>query len=89
VLTSCWDVLAKQVAAGINFGLSGRPYWTTDIGGFFVNEFKALPRCSEVKAAAQKLIAGRLSRRETVAKRSVRRLQRSRGARAAARCAVS
>jgi len=34
-----WDVFAKQVAAGINFGLSGLPYWTTDIGGFFVNEY--------------------------------------------------
>jgi alpha-D-xyloside xylohydrolase len=34
-----WDVLAKQVAAGINVGLSGLPYWTTDIGGFFVNEY--------------------------------------------------
>jgi alpha-D-xyloside xylohydrolase len=34
-----WDVFAKQVAAGINFGLSGLPYWTTDIGGFFANEY--------------------------------------------------
>jgi alpha-D-xyloside xylohydrolase len=34
-----WDVFAKQVAAGINFSLSGLPYWTTDIGGFFVNEY--------------------------------------------------
>lgn len=34
-----WEVFAKQVAAGINFGLSGLPYWTTDIGGFFVNEY--------------------------------------------------
>jgi alpha-D-xyloside xylohydrolase len=34
-----WDVFGKQVAAGINFGLSGLPYWTTDIGGFFANEY--------------------------------------------------
>jgi len=34
-----WDVFARQVAAGINFGLSGVPYWTTDIGGFFANEY--------------------------------------------------
>jgi alpha-D-xyloside xylohydrolase len=34
-----WDMFAKQVAAGINFGLSGLPYWTTDIGGFFANEY--------------------------------------------------
>jgi alpha-D-xyloside xylohydrolase len=38
-IQATWDVLAKQVAAGINFGLSGLPYWTTDIGGFFVNEY--------------------------------------------------
>jgi alpha-D-xyloside xylohydrolase len=38
-IDATWDVLAKQVAAGINFGLSGLPYWTTDIGGFFVNEY--------------------------------------------------
>jgi alpha-D-xyloside xylohydrolase len=34
-----WASFAKQVAAGINFGLSGLPYWTTDIGGFFANEY--------------------------------------------------
>jgi len=33
---STWDVFAKQVAAGINFGLTGIPYWTTDIGAFTV-----------------------------------------------------
>ncbi|MDP4238443.1 MAG: glycoside hydrolase family 31 protein [Bacteroidota bacterium] len=36
-----WDVFHKQIAGGINFSLSGIPYWTTDIGGFYVhdNEF--------------------------------------------------
>jgi alpha-D-xyloside xylohydrolase len=38
-IEATWDVFAKQVAAGINFGLSGLPYWTTDIGAFFVNEY--------------------------------------------------
>ena len=38
-IQATWDVFAKQVAAGINFGLSGIPYWTTDIGGFFVNQY--------------------------------------------------
>ncbi len=38
-IQASWDVLAKQVAAGINFSLSGLPYWTTDIGGFFVNQY--------------------------------------------------
>lgn len=29
-----WDVLHNQISGGINFSLSGIPYWTTDIGGF-------------------------------------------------------
>lgn len=31
-----WTVFRNQIAGGINFCLSGIPYWTTDIGGFFV-----------------------------------------------------
>lgn len=27
--------LRRQVPAGLNFALSGNPYWTTDIGGYF------------------------------------------------------
>jgi alpha-D-xyloside xylohydrolase len=30
-------VYAKQIPAGLNFCLSGIPYWTTDIGAFFVS----------------------------------------------------
>jgi alpha-D-xyloside xylohydrolase len=30
-----WDVFRKQIPAGLNFSLSGIPYWNTDIGGFF------------------------------------------------------
>ncbi|MBO9200715.1 MULTISPECIES: glycoside hydrolase family 31 protein [Niastella] len=33
-----WNDLQNQVAAGINFSLSGLPYWTTDIGGFAVEK---------------------------------------------------
>ncbi len=33
VYTTYW-ALAHQVAAGLNFALSGYPYWTTDIGGY-------------------------------------------------------
>jgi len=36
-ITASWGVLAKQIPAGLNFSLSGIPYWTTDIGAFFVN----------------------------------------------------
>jgi alpha-glucosidase/alpha-D-xyloside xylohydrolase len=31
---SRWETLATHVAVGINAGLSGLPYWGTDIGGF-------------------------------------------------------
>lgn len=31
-----WENLRKQIAAGLNFCASGLPYWTFDIGGFFV-----------------------------------------------------
>lgn len=30
-----WGVLAGQIPAGLNFSISGIPYWTTDTGGFF------------------------------------------------------
>jgi alpha-D-xyloside xylohydrolase len=30
-----WDVFARQIPAGLNFSLSGIPYWNTDTGGFF------------------------------------------------------
>lgn len=31
---STWQVLQNQVPAGLNFSVSGIPYWNTDIGGF-------------------------------------------------------
>ena len=33
---SNWLSFARQVPAGLNFELSGIPYWTTDIGGFII-----------------------------------------------------
>lgn len=30
-----WDVFANQIPAGLNFSISGIPYWNTDTGGFF------------------------------------------------------
>jgi alpha-D-xyloside xylohydrolase len=30
-----WDTFRRQIVAGLNFSLTGMPYWTTDIGGFF------------------------------------------------------
>ncbi|MGC8542211.1 MAG: TIM-barrel domain-containing protein, partial [Phycisphaerae bacterium] len=34
-IPATWQVLREQIPAGINFALSGIPYWNTDIGGFF------------------------------------------------------
>lgn len=33
-----WEDFKAQIPAGINFSLSGIPYWTTDIGGFAVEK---------------------------------------------------
>ncbi len=30
-----WETFRKQIPTGLNFSLSGIPYWNTDIGGFF------------------------------------------------------
>jgi alpha-D-xyloside xylohydrolase len=35
---TCWEDLKAQIPAGINFSMSGLPYWTMDIGGFSVQK---------------------------------------------------
>lgn len=30
-----WDTYKRQIVAGLNYNMTGMPYWTTDIGGFF------------------------------------------------------
>jgi alpha-D-xyloside xylohydrolase len=34
-ISANWETLRRQIPAGLSFGMSGFPYWTTDIGGFF------------------------------------------------------
>lgn len=34
-ITASWDVMKQQIAEGLNMAMSGYPYWTLDIGGFF------------------------------------------------------
>lgn len=34
-VVSTWEVMKKQLAAGLNYSLCGIPYWNTDLGGFF------------------------------------------------------
>lgn len=33
-----WEVLAQQIPSGLGFAATGCPYWTNDIGGFFVGK---------------------------------------------------
>lgn len=33
-----WEDMKSQISAGINFSMSGLPYWTMDIGGFCVQK---------------------------------------------------
>jgi alpha-D-xyloside xylohydrolase len=35
-IASRWEDMKAQISAGINFSMSGLPYWTMDIGGFSV-----------------------------------------------------
>jgi alpha-glucosidase (family GH31 glycosyl hydrolase) len=30
-----WDAYRRQIVGGLNYTITGLPYWTTDIGGFF------------------------------------------------------
>lgn len=39
-VTSSWQALRQQIPTGLNFSLSGIPYWNSDIGGFFLTRFK-------------------------------------------------
>ena len=38
-VASSWDMLRKQVPAGLNYTLTGCPNFNTDIGGFFCNSY--------------------------------------------------
>ncbi len=38
-VTSSWDMLRKQVPAGLSFSLTGNPNFNTDIGGFFCGAY--------------------------------------------------
>ena len=35
-ISAKWQTLKRQIAAGINFCVTGLPYWTVDIGAYFV-----------------------------------------------------
>lgn len=37
-ISSRWHDMRDQIAAGVNFSMSGAPYWTMDAGGFLVEK---------------------------------------------------
>lgn len=39
-VVASWENYKKQISAGLNFSLTGIPHWNTDIGGFFLWEFR-------------------------------------------------
>jgi alpha-D-xyloside xylohydrolase len=39
-VVASWDALRQQISAGLNFSLCGIPYWNSDIGGFFLWNFR-------------------------------------------------
>jgi alpha-D-xyloside xylohydrolase len=39
-VVASWDALKNQISAGLNFSLCAIPYWNSDIGGFFLWNFK-------------------------------------------------
>jgi alpha-D-xyloside xylohydrolase len=39
-VVASWDALRNQISAGLNLSLCGIPYWNSDIGGFFLMNFK-------------------------------------------------
>jgi alpha-D-xyloside xylohydrolase len=46
-ISSRWHDMQNQVSAGINFSLSGMPYWTMDAGGFAVEDKYLHPTAEE------------------------------------------
>ncbi|MBN2166219.1 MAG: DUF5110 domain-containing protein [Marinilabiliaceae bacterium] len=39
-VVASWDALRNQISAGLNVSLCGIPHWNSDIGGFFLWNFK-------------------------------------------------
>ena len=41
-VNSSWDMLRKQLPAGLNYTMTGCPNYNTDIGGFFCNSYNTM-----------------------------------------------
>ncbi|UOG76440.1 DUF5110 domain-containing protein [Hymenobacter tibetensis] len=46
---SRWEDYKNQISAGLNFSLSGIPYWTSDIGGFAVERRYEKPNATDLE----------------------------------------
>ena len=45
-ISANWITLQRQIPAGLSFSMSGMPYWTTDVGGFFRPKDQYTRRCT-------------------------------------------
>ena len=56
-----WEDMKAQISAGLNFAMSGIPYWTMDIGGFSVeNRYMGAKEGSEgMEGVEQPLVSVR------------------------------
>lgn len=50
-----WETLARQIPEGLNFCASGEPFWSLDIGAFFVSPGKEWFRCGEYPCGCEDL----------------------------------
>jgi alpha-D-xyloside xylohydrolase len=41
-ICASWETLRRSIPEGVNFCVTGEPYWTLDIGGFFIKNDPAL-----------------------------------------------
>ena len=46
-IASRWEDFKNQIPAGLNFSMSGIPYWTSDIGGFAVERRYEHPNATD------------------------------------------
>jgi alpha-D-xyloside xylohydrolase len=52
-----WEIYKKQIAAGMNFCMSGIPYWTFDIGAFVIGAYGGVFNSGGKDPAYQELYA--------------------------------
>ncbi|HMO62573.1 MAG TPA: glycoside hydrolase family 31 protein [Ferruginibacter sp.] len=48
-ISSNWHDMQLQIAAGVNFSMSGQPYWTMDAGGFAVEKRFEKPNAADLE----------------------------------------